>query len=90
MQANLDTTVAGAIYLKSITLPDTVAVIRAYSDKAIRVAVSETPVAINTATFVIGSILNASEWVTFAVCPCLTRTLQMTCASTANVTLEIY
>ena len=90
MQHTLNTTIAGAIYFKSVNIPDTASVVRIYSNVAARIALSEAPVAISTASFVVGSVLNASEWGTFALDNGLSRTLQMTSAGTATITMDLY
>jgi hypothetical protein len=90
MQHLMATTIAGAIYFKSIDIPDTASVARIYSNAALRVALTEQPVAISTASFVVGSVLNASEWGTFALDNGLSRTLQMTSAGTATITIDLY
>jgi hypothetical protein len=90
MQWTMAVTIAGSIYFKSVTLPDTASVLRVYSNAAIRLALSEQPVAISTATFVVGSVLNASEWGVFALANGLSRTLQMTSAGTATITMDLY
>jgi hypothetical protein len=92
MQCIINATLtAGGVVCKVITLPDTAQVVRIYSNAALRAALTELPVSIaTTATFVIGSVINASEWVTFTLDNGLTRTLQLSTSATANVTIEIY
>lgn len=90
MQSVLDSTITG-IRRKIISIPDGVSVLRLYSDQIIRVALSEIPDLISTATFGIGSICNASEWTTFVLANGLTRTLQIVTAATmGNVMIELY
>lgn len=89
-QAVLSATITGDVYYASVTIPDTATVVRVYSDLALRLALSETPALASTATFVVGAILNATEWGTFALANGLTRTLQMTAASTATITMDLY
>jgi hypothetical protein len=85
MQAVLNATVtAGGLYLTTVSIPDTATEARIYPSQAIRVAFGETPLTISTATFVIGSIINASEWATFSFDNGLSRTLQI--GSVSSVT----
>jgi hypothetical protein len=90
MQAVLNATIAGVLYFKSIALPDTASTVRIYSNAALRAGESEQPLAISTAAFVIGAIINASEWATFAIDPGVSRTLQLICTSTATVSIELF
>jgi hypothetical protein len=89
MQAVLATSASG-IYAITVTIPDTVSSLRTYSSLAHRIAFAETPAAISTASFVVGAIVNASEWSSFGLANGLTRTVQITTASTGNVFLDVY
>ena len=89
IQAAMDTTVVGAFYFKSITLPDNAVMIRTYSGTAHRVALSEAPVTLSSSAFVVGAIVNASEWGTFALDNGIGRTLQLTSATTCTIAVEL-
>ena len=92
MQVTLDATLApaGAV-AKVISIPNTASIVRIYPTQKVMVGLTELPgAAATTATFVVGSLVKASEWATFALDIGLSRTLQLTTASTAVVDIEIY
>jgi hypothetical protein len=91
MQVVLDSTLtAGGVVCKVISIPDGFGMARIYPTAQVRVAFGELPAAITTATFIIGSIVNAAEWGTFALDNGTSRTLQIATASTSVVNIEIY
>jgi hypothetical protein len=89
MQANIASTLSASVYGMSVNIPDKAQVLRIYAAQALRVGFGETPVTLSTAAFVIGAVLNASEWGIFGLDNGVSRTATITCSTQVNVTLEV-
>jgi len=89
-QATLQTTILGQGWY-SFSIPDWANAFRAYPSAAARFAINAAPLAISTATFVLGGVLDATTWTTKVLGEGTSRTLQVTTAATATtVIVEVY
>ena len=89
-KVNLATT-AGAFDVVSFDIPDWANAFRIHASTAVRYAVSEAPVAISTASFVVGGVLDAGTWVTKSIGPGSSRTVQCLAGATGvAVTMEVF